>query len=77
MSNMTKRVIFSIIAVILVAISAVIIYFIMPIKTKQNLKLPSSNSSKIIKYLKNRNYKYFRQAIFRVCYKPKRGMGLY
>ena len=56
MSNMTKRVIFSIIAVILVAISAVIIYFIMPIKTKQNLKLPSSNSSKIIKYLKNRNY---------------------
>ena len=53
MSSMAKKVIIFLVITLLVFIGG---YFLTPIKTKQNLKLPSSNSSEIINYLKDKNY---------------------
>ena len=51
-----KKIIYSIIALIAIIIIAIIIYFIIPIKTKHNLILPSDNSNEIISYLDKKGY---------------------
>jgi len=56
MSRMVKKLIVAFIVAILITVVLIGIYFNTPIKTKQNLKLPSSNSSEIIDYLKDKNY---------------------
>ena len=51
-----KKIIYLILIPIVLLIIAIAIYFIMPIKTKHNLNLPSSNSKEIISYLQKEGY---------------------
>jgi len=53
---MQKRVIFVTIGAIFVLILAIVGYFLMPLKTAHNLKLPSAKSSEIVAYLQDKNY---------------------
>ncbi len=61
--------------IILILISSVIIYFILPIKTKQNLKLPSNDTREIVEYLKKNHYSInFLDKIFLDLFtKPRKG----
>jgi len=54
---------------------AIGVYFITPIQTKRNLKLPSSNSSEIINYLKEKNYSvnFLDRAFLKIFTKPNKG----
>jgi UPF0755 protein len=56
MSSIIKKSLLILLATIFAIIIATLFYFLMPIDTKQNIKLPSSNSSKIISFLKNKGY---------------------
>ena len=51
-----KKIIYSILISIALIFIAIAIYFIMPVKTKHNLDLPSSNSSEIVSYLQQKGY---------------------
>ena len=51
-----KKIIYSILFTTVLLIMAIAIYFIMPIKTKHNLNLPSNSSSEIISYLQKKGY---------------------
>ena len=51
-----KKIIYSILIFIVLILIAIGIYFIIPIKTKHNLNLPSSSSREIISYLQKNGY---------------------
>jgi len=51
-----KKVIYFVSAFIILLFVVIAIYFVMPIKTKHNLNLPSSNSKEIISYLQKEGY---------------------
>ena len=51
-----RKILFIILATILLILFYILGYFLIPINTKQNLKLPSSNGNEIINYLKDKNY---------------------
>ncbi len=53
---MAKKIIFTIIALIVFILLLIGAYLLTPIKTKHNLKIPSSSSSEVIKYLNSKNY---------------------
>ena len=65
----------SIAVVIFILILTIAIYFITPIKSKQNIKLPSNNSSEIISYLAKKSYSVsFLDTIFlKLFTKPQAG----
>ena len=72
--NKKSFVLASIAALVIIAIG-VGGYFLAPIHTKRNLKLPSSNSSEIVSYLKEKNYPVsFLDTIFLNSFsKPEKG----
>jgi len=51
-----KKIIYYILIAYVLILITIGIYFIMPIRTKHNLNLPSNNSSKIISYLNKNGY---------------------
>ena len=51
-----KKIIYSIFTFIVLVFIVIVSYFIMPIKTKHNLNLPSSSNKEIISYLQKKGY---------------------
>jgi len=75
MSSVLKKIIFSLLSIAVVLTTIVIIYFVTPINTKQNLKLPSSNISEIIKYLKTKKYNlnFLDKLFLKIATNPREG----
>jgi UPF0755 protein len=72
---MAKKVILLLVAAILAVAIYISLYFNTTIKTKQNLKLPSANSAKIVKYLQDKNYTvgFLDRVFLNLLTKPKEG----
>ncbi len=75
MSSVLKKIIFSLLSITIVLTTIVVIYFITPINTKQNLKLPSSDTSEIIKYLKTKKYNlnFLDKLFLKIATNPREG----
>jgi len=51
---LSKKIVYILIPII--AIVSILIYFILPIKSKRNIKIPSDNSSEVVNYLGKQGY---------------------
>jgi len=56
MNKMVKKTLYIILATLFAILIFITLYFLKPIKTEQNLKLPSSNTLEIVKFLAKNNY---------------------